>query len=256
MSQGVGWVYRQRKDQLRAIAEKKGLVQEGTVEQFRNRLSQHLRMESGEKSTPATSAGPAAPAAPMLLSEPDPTAIDKVRCWGVHFDGREPKKFLESLEELHVSYRVSPDDALTCLSEVMIGSAQTWVGTNAGLSQPLHPLDQGRGAGRRNRAKSPAAGRTSPSLRRQHPSPHEENMKRSSKSLCPVPKPDKKTTLRQRPPLPATTGPPTAGAAGSAATSDTNDVARATFSAPTAEPRAKTGNDQPAGMEGDFRPSP
>ncbi|KAG7188243.1 hypothetical protein KM043_016106 [Ampulex compressa] len=114
MSQGVGWIYRRPNRELRAIAEQQGLDPKGGVEQLQSRLSHHVRMERMER--PST----------LNLPEANPTAINKARRRGVHFDGRELKEFLESLEKLHIGYRVSPADALTCLEKMIRGPARVW----------------------------------------------------------------------------------------------------------------------------------
>uniref|UniRef100_A0A1Y1KP35 CCHC-type domain-containing protein n=1 Tax=Photinus pyralis TaxID=7054 RepID=A0A1Y1KP35_PHOPY len=56
---------------------------------------------------------------------------DKVRKWGVKFDGRtDPLSFLERLEELQACYQLSDNDLLSALPELLKDKALLWYRNN------------------------------------------------------------------------------------------------------------------------------
>lgn len=138
------WIYQRTKDQLVQELDGLGIDSSGTLDDLRRRLSRyvsknpeyapkHTEMCSDDETeTTIASAPEAAPAAasgpaPTDLSDSDPArAMNQIRKWGCHFDGRDPLAFLERVAELRQAYVVSPEQLLLGLPELLRGDSLLW----------------------------------------------------------------------------------------------------------------------------------
>lgn len=67
------------------------------------------------------------PTSPIASEAPDVvSAINQIRKWGCHFDGRDPISFLERIEELQAAYGLSSLEMLAGLPELLKGDALMW----------------------------------------------------------------------------------------------------------------------------------
>jgi len=137
------WIYRLKKPQIILEAERRNLDISGTVNDIRRSLSRHLDEHPempGTNPTPAM-VGPSPPSALFIpptspLPPPPPAVLDsgtshskamnQIRKWGCHFDGREPLSFLERVSELQRQYQFSDELILDGLPELLRGKALLW----------------------------------------------------------------------------------------------------------------------------------
>jgi len=137
------WIYRLNKPQIIAEAGKRNLDASGTIDDIRRRLSQHLDEHPEMPGTGAThtAMGPS-PAPTLLIPPPSPLpplppmgpdsgtsrskAMNQIRKWGCHFDGRDPLSFLERVTELQRQYHFADDLILDGLPELLRGKALLW----------------------------------------------------------------------------------------------------------------------------------
>jgi len=137
------WIYRLRKPEIIIEAERRNIDTSGTVHDIRRRLRLHLdeHPEMPDTNPTPTATGPRPlttlvipPTSP--LPPPPPAAFDngmshgkamnQVRKWGCHFDGRDPLSFLERLAELQRQYHFTDDLILEGLPELLKGKALLW----------------------------------------------------------------------------------------------------------------------------------
>jgi len=136
------WIYRLTKPQIICEAEKRQLNTSGTVNDLRRRLSRYLdeHPEMPDTNPMYNPAGPSPPPALLvpptspLLPPPVPIdsgishnkAMNQIRKWGCHFDGRDPLSFLERVTELQRQYHYPNDLILDGLPELLRGKAILW----------------------------------------------------------------------------------------------------------------------------------
>lgn len=133
------WVYRLNKEQLAALANSCDLDDTGSLEELRKRLHQFAenhpeKFEGMGEETNAfprltvTSPGNAGFRTPTAV-EPElfeGKAINQIRKWGCHFDGRDPAAFLERVEELRGAYGFTRAQLLQGLPELLRGDTLLW----------------------------------------------------------------------------------------------------------------------------------
>ncbi|XP_076300585.1 uncharacterized protein LOC143218903 [Lasioglossum baleicum] len=160
---GVSWVYRLRKEQLIQELHAHGIGTEGTVVQMRQRLVAYVRRNpeifadkleddpdykeeadvtkdlldfheelaaglfNSSTSTPLRNHQtvrnvPEVSTASTAVN----TVIDQMRKWNCHFDGRDPRGFLERVNELQQAYHLSDRHMLEDFPELLRGDAQLW----------------------------------------------------------------------------------------------------------------------------------
>jgi len=129
-----------KKPQIIFEAERCNLNTSGIVNDIRRRLSQHLdeHLEISGMNPTHTAVGPSPPPALLIppispLSSPLPAVLDngtshskamnQIRKWGCHFDGRDPLSFLERVMELQRQYHFSNKLILDGLPELLRGKA-------------------------------------------------------------------------------------------------------------------------------------
>jgi len=147
----TAWIHRLNRTELVRLLSENNLPDTGTVDELRRRLREHAQSNPGrslftdgtdmsregeEVLKPGPSAeDTAAPTSrpslvgPLLpLASPfDPTrVIDQIRKWGHHFDGKDPVQFLERIEELQDAYRITPEQTLLGLPELLRGEPLLW----------------------------------------------------------------------------------------------------------------------------------
>jgi len=140
------WIYRLKRPEIVREAEKRNLDTSGTVNDIRQRLSRYLD-EHPEMPGTAPTPNPVGPSPPPTLlippisplpppppASPIPDdrvshgkAMNQIRKWGCHFDGRDPLSFLERVTELQRQYRYSDDLILEGLPELLRGKATLWL---------------------------------------------------------------------------------------------------------------------------------
>jgi len=137
------WIYRLNRSQIVIEAEKRNVDVSGTVNDIRRRLSQYLdeHPEMPGTGTTHTAMGPS-PLPPVLIPPPSPLplpspqvldsgishskAMNQMRKWGCHFDGRDPLSFLERIAELQRQYHFANELILDGLPELLKGKALLW----------------------------------------------------------------------------------------------------------------------------------
>jgi len=134
------WIYLLKKLQIVLEAEKRSLDTSGTVNDIRRRLSRFLHEHPEMRGTNPTQnmVGPSPPFAllipPILpLLSPPPTSLDsgtthskamnQIRKWECHFDGRDPSSFLKRVTELQRQYHYPNEIILDGLPELLRGKA-------------------------------------------------------------------------------------------------------------------------------------
>jgi len=137
------WNYRLRKSQIVCETERRNLDTSGIVNDIRRRLSQYLdeHPEMPGTNSTRTVTGPSPSPALLIpptssLPPPSPTefdneishskAMNQIRKWGCHFDGRDPLSFLERVTELQRQYNFSNELILDGLPELLRGKALLW----------------------------------------------------------------------------------------------------------------------------------
>jgi len=137
------WVYHLRKPEIIVEAEKRNIDTSGTVNDIRRRLSlyldEHPEMPDTNPTPTATDPRPLTkllipstsplPPPPPAVSDDAMThgkAMNQVRKWGCHFDGRDPLSFLERLAELQRQYHFTDNLILEGLPELLRGKALMW----------------------------------------------------------------------------------------------------------------------------------
>jgi len=139
------WIYRLKRPQIVHEAEKRNIDTTGTVNDIRRRLSRHLDEHpempgrnptpnpEGPSPLPALLVPPPSPLPPPPPTSPIPDermphgkAMNQIRKWGCHFDGRDPLSFLERLTELQRQYRFPDELMLEGLPELLRGKALLW----------------------------------------------------------------------------------------------------------------------------------
>lgn len=132
----VSWIYQLRKTDLDLELAKFQLDPTGTVEEKRKRLIAFVRI--GKASTSSTKPKPQSlppfniPAITQTApTPPGQSDVWNAHKWQVHFDGKgDPATFIERLEEICTSRRLSLDDILPVLSELLKGEAALWFRNN------------------------------------------------------------------------------------------------------------------------------
>lgn len=141
-----GWIYHLSKEKLATWLRLLDQETDGGMDELRKRLST-LVFENPERfqdieelinptkvtTEPATKS-PATegrrivqPASPPVSEGPDTvSALNQIRKWGCHFDGRDPVSFLERVEELQTAYGLSSTEMLAGLPELLKGDALMW----------------------------------------------------------------------------------------------------------------------------------
>ncbi|KMQ82790.1 hypothetical protein RF55_21865 [Lasius niger] len=135
------WVNLLRKEQLVELLKTLGIDHTGTLDKLRRRLRRIViqiptqfepRVTPGYRMPPADGESPAAPVVPAAATEVGPTAPDpakamnQIRKWGCHFDGKNPMAFLERVEELRQVYGCTDGQLLLSLPELLRGDSLLW----------------------------------------------------------------------------------------------------------------------------------
>lgn len=136
----ISWIYLLTKAQLATKLVSHSLDSTGNIEVLRYRLRQFVTKNPGlfpehgntampnkEETTPVRPepdpdhTEPTPDYAEPTL--PDPTAVlDRIRKWGLCFEGKDPFAFLERLDELKRSYRYADELFLLGLPEMLRGN--------------------------------------------------------------------------------------------------------------------------------------
>jgi len=136
------WIYELTKEQAVSEATRRGLNPTGTLDDLRRRLSRHVSAQVNmfplAKTDSATDLAPASgkpPAPPPPIPPHDDAvthakAMNQIRKWGCHFDGRDPLAFLERIDELQMQYRYPGNLMLEGLPEMLRGDALAWYRNN------------------------------------------------------------------------------------------------------------------------------
>ncbi|KAL6417460.1 hypothetical protein ACFW04_012719 [Cataglyphis niger] len=125
----LSWIYDLSKVQIIAQLTDRGLDPAGTLDVLRRRLRDHIisRVRMATKEIPKVGEDRFASAS----TTPEPPegspskALNQIRKWGCHFDGKDPA-FLERLEELSASYEIEEKYLLLGLPELLKGDALLW----------------------------------------------------------------------------------------------------------------------------------
>lgn len=138
------------KDDLVSSLQKFGLDIEGNVDELRTRFRKYLdsedippehdkiiqqlreKYEAPPKDVRLTVKGTRATSpSPPLLLESDANVCDRVRKWGIKYDGgKDPLGFLERIEELAACYSIAKDTLLNFMPELFKGDALLWYRNN------------------------------------------------------------------------------------------------------------------------------
>lgn len=174
----VGWVYQLKKPELITTLEELQLDSNGNVEELRARLVKYYR--SREAAAATSIPLPLLPLDIEVRQEKIPIRpppqdsrerhppksdggmvsatelCDKVRKWGVKFDGtQDPMAFLERIDELRECYGFTEDDLLLALPELLKGKTLLWYRNHKKTSAvPIRP-------GGRNKKSHSTLSRTS-----------------------------------------------------------------------------------------------
>jgi len=137
------WIYRLSKPLIIIEAERRNLETSGIVHDLRRRLNQYLdehpempgtnpiHTVTGPSPPPALLIPPPSPLPPPPPAESDSgmshsKAMNQIRKWGCHFDGRDPLSFLERVTELQRQYHFPDELILDGLPELLKGKALLW----------------------------------------------------------------------------------------------------------------------------------
>jgi len=113
------WIYRATKAELilefvETELETLGIETTGNIDNLRRRLSQYVSKHPETFRTVPTDEKTAEPQLTVTALEENKTvletatrAIDQIRKWGCHFDGKNPVAFLERVEELKSAYGIT-----------------------------------------------------------------------------------------------------------------------------------------------------
>ena len=142
----VSWMYNLSKDNLTLQAREWGLSEEGTVDRLRQRLVRYVRDnpetvkdkpedpddfdEDKDKTQDRHTINKSLTLEQQQRTNTTMTdqtkAIDQMRKWGLHFDGRDAYSFLEHLEELQTAYGFSDNQVFQGFAELLRNDAQLW----------------------------------------------------------------------------------------------------------------------------------
>lgn len=126
-----GWIYALNKLQAIREATRLGLNATGSIDDIRRRLSRYV--DNHPEMTGPSKAGPSAVSdtsdvtnVPSDELAQHAKAMNQIRKWGCHFDGKDPLSFLERIEEYQQQYRFSGEQMLASLPELLRGDALLW----------------------------------------------------------------------------------------------------------------------------------
>lgn len=139
------WIYQLPKEKLTAWLRLLGQDPDGRLDDLRKRMST-LTLENPERfqnieelihpakitepavKTTATEDRRTLHTTNSLTPEgPDTvSALNQIRKWGYHFDGRDPVSFLERIEELQAAYGLTSTEMLAGLPELLKNDALMW----------------------------------------------------------------------------------------------------------------------------------
>lgn len=133
------WIYTLNKPEAVREATRLGLDATGSIDALRRRLSHYV--DDHPEMTGPGQAGPAAASSAVAddsaLSQhiadefaSHAKAMNQIRKWGCHFDGRDPLSFLERMEDYQQQYRFSGEHMLAGLPELLRGDALLWYRNN------------------------------------------------------------------------------------------------------------------------------
>lgn len=133
------WIYRLTKAQAVREATQLGLDPTGTIDAIRRRLSQyvseHPEMTGPGKAGPTAASSAVADDSTLSHAGTDELAwhakaMNQIRKWGCHFEGRDPLSFLERIDDYQLQYRFSGEYMLAGLPELLRGDALLWYRNN------------------------------------------------------------------------------------------------------------------------------
>lgn len=128
------WIYKLNKPEAIREATRLGLNATGSIDEIRRRLSRYV--DNHPEMTGPSKAGPSA--ASTAVSDASDTnvpsdeltqhakAMNQIRKWGCHFDGRDPLSFLERIDEYQHQYRFSDEQMRASIPELLRGDALLW----------------------------------------------------------------------------------------------------------------------------------
>lgn len=132
-------MYKLNRDQLTELAKACGLDDTGSLEELRKRLHRfaevHLERfeEMGDEASilprlTVTLPGNTSFRTPTTdeLTFFDGKAVNQIRKWGCHFDGKDPAAFLERVEELRGAYEYTRAQLLQGLPKLLKGETLLW----------------------------------------------------------------------------------------------------------------------------------
>jgi len=127
------WIYRASKTELITELQSLGIETTGTIDDLRRRLSQYVSKHPEMfRATQPEEKVAEVPQISVPTTEERPTdetatrAIDQMRKWGCHFDGKDPIAFLERVDELKTAYGIAGPQLLNGLPELLKGDALLW----------------------------------------------------------------------------------------------------------------------------------
>ena len=140
----VSWIYNLSKVNLIAQARGWGIKEEGTVDRLTQRLVKYARKNpEAVKGKPEESADydeetdklrdrqliddnltPEQQRRMNTTMTDQAKAIEQMRKWGLHFDGRDAYSFFERLEELQTAYGFSDNQIFQGFAELLRNDAQ------------------------------------------------------------------------------------------------------------------------------------
>lgn len=125
----TSWIYNLRKEELQTELQKFELPTDGTVEELRHRLSEFVRQATRPAAANSEEAPPAAEGFwyPLAALRTPTHVCETVRKWNLSFDGKtDPVAFLERLEELRTSYKITDEQMLIAIPELLKATALLW----------------------------------------------------------------------------------------------------------------------------------
>ncbi|XP_026672058.1 uncharacterized protein LOC113464732 [Ceratina calcarata] len=136
----MAWIQELRKEELAQRLAVLGEDNAGGIAELRARFrdfvrahpddEQLRRWKTSHKTAPLTNAttthAPPTNVEPPTLAYAAPRAIDQIRKWNCHFQGKDLPGFVERIGELRRAYRISDEDLLLGLPELLRGTTLNW----------------------------------------------------------------------------------------------------------------------------------
>lgn len=123
----VTWIYSLTKATLEGMLTQLGLDSTGTLDELRRRMSNYLKTKVREEPQAGGSTETSTPAETRRTESNTVSACEKVRKWGIIFDGKsDALSFLESINERQECYQLPEEDLLRSLPLLFKNTAILW----------------------------------------------------------------------------------------------------------------------------------